>query len=141
MTAWLRTGGPSPRARGALRDELAAGSDHPRVRGEHHAGRPRHRREDHPRVRGEHMTTRPAWDRCGTIPACAGSTAGPMAVESLGTIPACAGSTDWSAVDACDAGTIPACAGSTLRDLVVYRRVTGFSIMIISGSSKLCEST
>ena len=27
--------------------------------------------------------------------------------------------------------TIPACAGSTLRDLVVYRWVTGFCIMII----------
>ncbi len=91
--------GPSPRARGArvhggvAVDDLGtipacAGStaaarprpwspwDHPRVRGEHGAGRERQRSSPgpSPRARGARCGTRTATFVAGTIPACAGST-------------------------------------------------------------------
>src|SRR5690606_8585134 len=100
------------------------GRDHPRVRGEHAvtnalvpaSGGPS------PRARGARPLDNNGCIRYGTIPACAGSTAGRLA--------AAGGRRDHPRVRGehvatsqllpVAGGTIPACAGSTLSDLGGY---------------------
>ncbi len=93
--------------------------DHPHMRGEHVGpySRAKHKEGPSPHARGALMPAVPGRCRSGTIPACAGSTAGAAhrPVPGRGPSPHARGARHCTGSASGGGGTIPACAGSTAR--------------------------